>query len=63
MNQIKRYISFSFGLSFALKRKFKGTAIPIEIWHLHQETSDKKITPTTFRGGFFMPKNEIQITE
>ncbi|WP_089240605.1 hypothetical protein [Belliella buryatensis] len=40
-----------------------GWGLPQEVWLKSQRQSGKSLLKTTFRGGFFMAKNEVQIPD
>ena len=63
MNQFEFHISFNSGLNLRPTEYMMGIKSPIEIWHKYRFQIDAKIIQTTFQGGFFMPKNEMQLTE
>lgn len=57
------HIATKVELIFPPQRKIKGSAIRNKIWQEHQKQSEYQTLPTTSKGGFFMPKNKMQLTD
>ncbi|MFN3802501.1 hypothetical protein [Belliella pelovolcani] len=63
MNLTLFHIATKSSQSFPSVGRNTGWGIPQEVWLKSQRQSGKSLLKTTFRGGFFMAKNEVQIPD